>query len=125
MFFHHLLFNLLISELILFFRLMAFAQWLMSLSTGITSGFFSWGGCNTNGSRKKDLIVIITQWMCFSLLPYKFLGVFTKKLTTFFIDVLTWHGQQMAPKALFCHFYILFINKECRWHYKKCRLPPS
>ncbi len=61
MFFCHLLFNLLIHELVLFCQLMAFTHWLMSLPIGITSGFFLWGGCNINGSGRKDLIVIITQ----------------------------------------------------------------
>jgi hypothetical protein len=97
----------------------------MSFPTSITSNYFSWGGCNTNGSRRKNLILIITQWMCFSFLPCGFFGVFFKKSSIFFIDVLTWHGQQRASKAFFCHCYVPFTNRECRWHYRECRPPPS
>jgi hypothetical protein len=109
MFFCHHLFNLIVGELILFCWLITFTHWLMSLPTSITSGSFSWGGCNTSKLRRKDLIVIITQRIGLSLLPYKFLGVFTSKSTTFFIDVWTWHGQQKGIGnlllSLLCSFY--------------------
>jgi hypothetical protein len=78
----------------------------MSLPIGITSGFFLWGGCNTNGSGRKDLIVIITQQMCFSFLPYKFFDVFTMKSTTFLINVLTWHGQQRVVMPVYMASYM-------------------
>ncbi len=42
----------------------------------------------------------------FFLLPQKVLGVFISNSTTFFIDMLTWHGQQRPLKALFYWCYI-------------------
>jgi len=51
-------------------------------------------------------------------------GVFTNNPTTFFIDVLTWCGQQKASKALFYWYYIPFIEKECQWLYKGRKPPP-
>jgi len=74
---------------------------------------------------RRDFIVTVTQQICFSLLPQKFLGVFTNKPTTFFINVLTWCGQQKAPKALLYQCYVPFINKKCLWHYKESRPFPS
>jgi hypothetical protein len=38
---------------------------------------------------------------------------FIKSPTTFFIDVLTWCGQQKVPEALVYQFCIPFINREC------------
>jgi hypothetical protein len=36
--------------------------------------------------------------------------------------VLIRHGQQKALKALFYQLCILFIDKECRWLYKKMQI---
>ncbi len=46
-------------------------------------------------------------------------------LTLFFIDVLTWCGQQRAPKAFLYWCNVPFINIECWWHYRECKLPLS
>jgi hypothetical protein len=53
-----------------------------------------------------------------------FFGVFSNNSTTFFINVLTWHGQQNAPKALH-QCCVPFIDRECQWLYGECRTPPS
>jgi hypothetical protein len=43
-----------------------------------------------------------------------FFDVFTNSPTIFFINVLTWNGQQRAPEALLYWFCIPFTNKECQ-----------
>ncbi len=55
----------------------------------------------------------------------KILGVFTNSATTFFIDVLTWSGQQKAPETLFQQHCVSFIDRKCHCVYKECKPPPS
>jgi hypothetical protein len=42
----------------------------------------------------------------------------------FFIDVLTWCGQQKALKAFLYWCYVSFIEKECQWLYRECKPLP-
>jgi hypothetical protein len=43
----------------------------------------------------------------------KTLGAYIKKLTFFFIVVLTWHELQRALQALLFWFCVHFIGKQC------------
>jgi len=63
--------------------------------------------------------------MCFSPFPYKVLGVFTMRPTTFFIDVLPWHEQQKALETLLYQCCVPFIDRKCKWHCKESMLPLS
>jgi len=47
-------------------------------------------------------------------LTIEYLGAYINKEMIFFINVLTWHGQQKALMALLWWFYMLCINKECK-----------
>jgi hypothetical protein len=47
------------------------------------------------------------------------LGCLHQQSNNFSIDVITWHGQQRALKALLYWFYIPFIDKECQKRFKK------
>jgi hypothetical protein len=100
---------------------------------GIMGGFFSWPLEQTWYHGRlffvgwlqhwqfrwgKVFLAIITQQMCFFLLPYKILGVFISRRKASFINLLTWHGQQKALEAFFytqsvdgiiestCHFHL-------------------
>jgi hypothetical protein len=63
--------------------------------------------------QKKDFIEIGTLQTYFSLWPLKYFGVYTNKLTIFFINMLTWHGRWRVIKALFFWFCRQFVGKGC------------
>jgi hypothetical protein len=60
----------------------------------------------------------------FFFLVIKVFGCLYQQFDSFFINVLTWHGQQKALKFLLYRCYIHFINKEYWWFYWRHRLPP-
>jgi hypothetical protein len=63
--------------------------------------------------QKKDFIEIDMLQICLSLSSLKSLGFYIKKLTIFFIVVLTWHELQRTPKALLFWFYVHFTSTRC------------
>jgi hypothetical protein len=128
MFFRHVHFNFFDNTLTLFCWLMVFAHWLTSLllipfeQTWYHKQLFFVGWmCHWWLKWRVDFITIITN--VFLFLAIKVLDVFISKLTIFFINVLTWCGQQRVLETFFYQCYIHFINKECQWQYKD-RMPP-
>jgi hypothetical protein len=61
--------------------------------------------------------------MCFSLLLERFLGVFTSKSTTFFIDVQMGMDGKGHQRPSFINVMFFLIGIECWWHCKLCMLP--
>ncbi len=51
------------------------------------------------------------------------MDVYTNMQMNSFIDVPTWHGQQIALEILFFRLYIHFIGKRCQWFFKKIKPP--
>jgi hypothetical protein len=76
---------------------------------GISSNFFLWSGYDNGGSGEgKILLWPLPNKHVFSSHHKRFLNVFTNSSTTFFINVLTWHGWQKTLEAFFywwCSFY--------------------
>lgn len=60
----------------------------------------------------------------FLLLAIEIFGCLHLQFDSFFINVLTWYGQQRAPKAFIYWCCVPFIDKKCEWLYRKCMLPP-
>ncbi len=63
--------------------------------------------------QRKNFIEINMLQICLSLSSLKTLGAYIKKLTFFFIVVLTWHELQRALQALLFWFCVHFIGKQC------------
>lgn len=108
----HTLLNVIIVDLIWANLLswMAFSYWVtMIMTTQVKEEFYC------------DYYLI----HIFLPLGIEVFGCLHNSLITFFINVLTWRGQQKASKALLYQCYIPFINKKCLWLYKECRPPPS
>jgi len=90
---------------------------------GTTQGWVCWMKIHPNFIHEISCTKIHDKVISFMLVSYcvNYVG-FINNPTTFFIDVLTWCGQQKVLKTLLYQFGIPFIDRECQWHY---RPPPS
>jgi hypothetical protein len=127
-FFCCLFFNFLISGSTLFYQLRAFTL------VDVVTIDPTWANLLSRTAHSNEVVVTLATQMkegyycdrypvdVFFPLTIEVFGFFTNRFTISFINVLTWCGQQRAPKAFLYWCCIQFINRECWWCYKKAQI---